>query len=196
VLDRFMAGSRAGIVFRKIAGVSLHDVRRDPNHRDGVIPQHMVWMLDRLLSCLGYVHHQGIVHGVLEPNSILIRPSNHNAFIVNWESAVHEPAITGQRVDFRTQTDFLSPEVTEGGEIGPWSDIYSLGKTMIWVLGGDPVTNEMPSAVPVPIRDFLLRMVEPYFRARPSDAWQSYEEQNEIKDSLWERKFLRFPLTR
>lgn len=196
VLDKFRAGTRAGIVFRKIAGVSLHDVRRDSHHRGGVIPQHMVWMLDRILSCLGYVHLRGVVHGTIDPTSILIRPSNHNAFVVNWDSAVREPAVTGQTVSYETPTDFLAPEVNAGQEVGPWTDIYSLGKTMIWVLGGEPGTNELPAGVPVQIQDFLFRMVEPCSRARPADAWQLYEEQNELKDSLWERKFLRFPLTR
>ena len=65
---------------------------------------------------------------------------------------------------------------------------------MIWTLGGDPATNSLPASVEEPLRLFLLSLVEENYLVRPADAWSLYEQQCQIKDSLWPRKFLHFDM--
>ena len=188
VYGRFSAGKRLGTVERFFDGITLVDIRNNALHRSGLDQRHMVWVLDRVLNLLGYVHQQGVIHGRISPSRILIRPSNHNAIVTGWSRAVYQPATTGE-VIVSSHDVFTAPEVVQGGGLGPWTDVYSLGKTMIWLLGGDPHTNAMPVEVEVKIQRFLLNMVRQNPRARPRDAWQLYRAQNALKDSLWERQF-------
>ncbi|MCB0323514.1 MAG: serine/threonine protein kinase, partial [Bdellovibrionales bacterium] len=191
-LERFEAGARLGIAYRKIKGFPLTAVRQHPEHRRGVDQRHMIWMLDRLLSVLGYVHAKGVVHGTLVPEHLVVQPAVHNVCIAGgWGSAVHEPACSGERIAEHFEA-FSAPEVRTGGRIGPWSDLYSLGKVMIWLVGGDPVENRIPATVEQDLQAFLLDLVEERVERRPSDAWELFHLQNELKDSLWPRKFLPF----
>jgi serine/threonine protein kinase len=194
ILDRFQSRGRIGIVQRKISGVVLSAVRSHRLHKDGLDEKHMVWVLDRLLSLLGYVHSCGMVHGNIDPDRIILQPTHHNAILVGWSAAVFEPAKTGERVN-SPASNFMAPEVKEKGEIGPWSDIYSLGKTMQWLLGGDPSEETFPSAVNPAIAKFVKKLIQTDYRRRPADAWQLYDEQSALKDSLWPRKFLHLDLS-
>lgn len=145
--------------------------------------------MDRLLGLLGYVHSLGIIHGRIDPERVRVRPGNHNALLTGWGHAVYRPAVTREGI-VPNGGMFEAPEIGDSNAIGPWTDIYSLGKTLIWLIGGDPVTNEMPDSVEPKLRQFLLNMVRKSPRARPNDAWQLYKAQNRLKDSLWERRFL------
>lgn len=194
LLDRFQSGGRVGLVLRKTSGYTLSEVMRNPRWKQGVDRKHLVWMLDRTLSCLGYVHRQGIVHGDISPDQIIIQPPSHNAILIGWGSAVHRPAVTGQKVEGASES-FAAPEVKERGRIGPWSDVYSLGKTMIWLLGGNIETDQIPDSVEEPIADFLRSMTQEDYSRREEDAWVLYQENCRIKDSLWERKFLHFEMS-
>ena len=195
MFGRFNANERVGIVYRYFEGLTLTAVRADPLHRSGLDQRHVVWVMDRMLGLLGYVHSVGLVHGRIEPDRICGRPQNHNAILTGWAHAVYKPAQTGERI-LPVGGIFEAPEVRDSGHVGPWTDIYCLGKTLIWLIGGDPNTNEMPSTIEKKLRQFLLNMVRKNPRARPHDAWQLYEAQNRLKDSLWERRFLHLNLSK
>ena len=66
---------------------------------------------------------------------------------------------------------------------------------MIWLLGGDPATNEIPAEVAAEFREFLTKMVNENRLLRPSDCWDLHEEETQTKDRLWERKFLHLIMT-
>lgn len=189
LLARFNSGERVGVVYRYFEGLTLTEVRANKLHRNGLDQRHVVWVMDRMLGLLWYVHTMGIIHGRIEPQRIRVRPSNHNALLTGWGQAVYRPAVTDERIA-SVGGVFEAPEVRDSGEVGPWTDIYCLGKSLIWLIGGDPVTNEMPESVEVKIRQFLFNMVRKSPRARPQDAKQLYQAQNRLKDSLWERRFI------
>ncbi len=194
VLGRFSAGNRTGIVYRWFDGVTATDIRLNRLHKDGLDPRHMIWIYDRMINLLGFAHNRGIVHGRIEPDRLRVRPSNHNVMLTGWGQAVYKPAITGEQILPGAESPFLAPEVYKTGEVGPWTDIYSLGKSMIWLLGGDPVSNHMPDSVHPKVQRFLLNTVREKPQARPQDAWQLYQAQIRLKDSLWERRFLHLDL--
>ncbi len=193
MLDRFMAGKRVGVVERYFSGLTLTEVRANSLHRNGLDQRHVVWVMDRMLNLLGYVHQLGIIHGRIEPDRIRVRPSNHNAALTGWGHALYRPVTTGERL-VPVGGVFEAPEVRDSGEVGPWTDIYCLGKTLIWLIGGNPTTDEIPSTVQPLIKRFLLNMVRKNPQARPHDAWQLYAAQNRIKDTLWERQFIHLNL--
>jgi serine/threonine protein kinase len=186
-----------GLIFRTTYGLTLTEVRTKRAQRAGVDQRHIAWMLDRTLSALGFVHRCGLVHGSLSPDSIVVNDRLHNATLTEWGCSALNPARTGDRVvvDSQLKSPFCAPEVIAAGEIGPWSDIYALGKTMIWLIGGDPVSNSIPTQVEPEFANFLLRMVHEDHYQRSTDCWELYEEQCRIKDALWPRKFLHFDVS-
>lgn len=193
VLDRFETKGRTGLVLRRMHGATLADVRRYRPHADGIDIRDAVWMLDRILSCLGYVHRRGIVHGRLTPEHVMLNGPDHNAFIVGWGGAVQDPAVTRARIE-GARTEFTAPEILDGGQLGRWTDLYSVGKLFIWLLGGDPETNRLPEGLEQPFRELFLRLVEPRPEARPDDAWEIYQEQVRIKRGLWKTAYRYFPM--
>lgn len=195
MLGRFEAGGRIGIIYRYFEGLTLTSIRTDPLHKDGLDQRHVVWVMDRMLGLLGYIHKIGLIHGCIEPERIRVRPHNHNVMLTGWSHAVYKPAITGERI-LPVNGTFEAPEIRDSGKVGPWTDIYSLGKTLIWLIGGDPNTDEMPDTVEPKLKRFLQSFVRKSRKARPQDAWKLYEAQNRLKDSLWERRFIHLNLTR
>lgn len=194
VLGRFQAGNRTGVIYRWFEGVTATDIRFNRLHKDGLDQRHMIWIYDRMINLLGFAHSQSIVHGRIEPDRLLVRPSNHNVMLTGWSQAIYKPAVTGERIVVRSESPFMAPEVKQTGVVGPWTDIYSLGKSMIWLLGGDPSSNEMPDTVHPKVQRFLLNTVRENPKARPQNAWQLYEAQIRLKDSLWERRFIHLNL--
>jgi len=183
LLDYFKTtDGQYGIILRYFDGYDLHTVREKYNL--GLDPRHVAWILARSLSALGYAHHQNIIHGNLEPAHILIRPRDHNVCIVDWSYACVNPLIAGD--SFKVYNEPYSPqEVIQKKSPLPSSDIYSLGKTMIHLLGGDPKTNYIPVACPMPFKMFLQSMVLESALQRPRDAWDLYRYLNEVRTNIW-----------
>lgn len=194
IMDRFQSGGRQGIVQRKISGHPLSEIRRHRAHKNGLDRKHMVWIMDRCLSCLGYVHRQRLVHGALDPERIIVQARSHNALVVGWSAAVYEPARSGERTAVPAG-DFTAPEVRDRGNIGPWSDIYSLGKLMIWLLGGDIATKQIPEGIEEPWAPFLQSLVAEDYLKRPTDAWEVHQQECTIKDKLWKRTYLHLDMS-
>ena len=183
LLDNFKTteGQHA-LIIRYFDGYDLYSVRE--KYPSGLIPEHVAWILARALSALGYVHSQGIIHGNIEPAHIMIRPRDHNVMIVGWSAACVNPQLTGD--GFKINNETYSPlEVAEKKSPLPSSDIYSLGKTMIYLLGGNPETKYIPLQVPLLFRQFLQAMVLDSALQRPRDAWDLYCYLNEIRTKIW-----------
>ena len=185
-LDRFESGGRRGLVMRRVDGFNLQEVRDYDPHRAGLDPRDMVWMLSRTLAVMGLAHQYGIVHGRICPQHILIEPSTHLGMVVGWGGSAIGPARSGQRVLSPIPT-FSAPEAA-APTAGPWSDIYSIGKTYLWLLGGDPDANTLPDHIPPRLAAFLRNMVnaDPY--QRPEDCWQLFETLDRLKAELWGEK--------
>lgn len=194
LLDTFQTEGRTGIVLRKFNGYDLLEVRERPYYREGIDQKHMVWMLNRTLSVIGFAHSLGIVHGNIEPSHIMIRPKDHNLCILDWSYAALMPSQTED--SFKAYTPIFSPPEVQKKRLPiPASDIYSIGKIMIWLLGGDPETNQMPDRVEDELQRFLKWFVMESPLQRPQDAWKLHKQLSTTIERLWgPRKFLHFKM--
>ena len=185
-LDRFDAGGRMGLVMRRVDGFNLHEVRQHALYHAGVDTKDTVWMLSRALAGAGLAHQYGVVHGRICPQHIVIDPVTHLGMIVGWGGSAIAPAHSKQRLLAPIPT-FSAPEAA-GMAIGPWSDVYSIGKTFLWLIGGDAVTNALPGHIEPRLAAFLRNMVneDPY--QRPDDCWQLLDTLDRLKVELWGEK--------
>lgn len=112
-------------------------------------------ILINLLLVLDYMHSEGVIHGDIKPDNIILRQSNGKPVLIDFGAVKETIAIGG---NFRGKTThsivlgtpgFMSPEQVTGRLIYA-SDIYSLGITAIYLLTGksqeleiDPETDEI-----------------------------------------------------
>jgi eukaryotic-like serine/threonine-protein kinase len=86
------------------------------------------------LAALAALHREGIVHGDLKPSNIMLKRTG-NAKIVDLGSAFELEKVPPRRTCTPT---YAAPEVLEGDECTPRSDLASLGYVLIETLAGQP----------------------------------------------------------
>lgn len=195
LLDQFKtSGNTLGNIFRRLDGYDLRAVRENPRWKNGVPPKHMVWMFSRLLSALGYAHSKGVIHGNIEPANIMIRPGDHNAWLIDWSFAALDPSRTGDAFKIANE-EFSPPEAGERKTPLTSSDLYSLGKCMVYILGGNPSTGEIPLTTEKPLERFIRFFIRESRFQRARDAWEMHGELRKLVVELWgPRTFLEFPM--
>lgn len=108
-----------------------------------------------LCAAADFLHQQGVVHCDLKPNNVLLRAEGPPA-LVDFNAAVL--ASEGEEVLFH-RDGFKPPELTPTGgadwRVGPWSDAYSLGKLLAYLLTGEIVDygDDVEEWAPVDPRD-------------------------------------------
>ncbi len=183
VLDQVRtADDRTGTVFERLDGLDVCTLRE---RLPGGVPQrHLIWIMRRVLSVLGWAHSNGILHGNVEPAHIVVRPHDHNVWLVDWSWAIVEPAKTGQT--FRClNEDYGPPEARNHKPPLPSSDLYSLGKSMIYAAGGDPATNALPDSIDPRVQRFLRFFVVESALGRPGDAWDMYKQLDNLREEVF-----------
>ena len=98
-----------------------------------------VAVVRQCLAALAALHREGIVHGDVKPANIMLKCTG-NAKMVDIGSAfdIQEPP------PYRTCTPkYAAPEVLEGSECTPRSDLASMGYVLIEMLAGKPVFSGM-----------------------------------------------------
>ena len=154
---------RQGTVLGRLDGYDLYAVRE--KYPEGIPERHVIWLFRRVLSVIGFAHSKGILHGNFEPAHIMLRPGDHNVWLLDWSYAVYDPARTGQKFRVFNET-YSAPEVAEKKPPLPSADLFSVGRCMIYVLGGDPLSGSMPPAVDERIQRFIRQFTiqSPMFR--------------------------------
>jgi serine/threonine protein kinase len=91
-------------------------------------------VLRECLAALAALHREGIVHGDIKPSNIMLKRTG-NAKIIDIGSAFDMENPPARRSCTPT---YAAPEVLEGGESSPRSDLCSLGYVLIEMLAGAP----------------------------------------------------------
>ena len=143
-------------------------------------PDELAGLLKRLASGLAYAHRLGAVHRDLSPDNVLLPGGDvHQAKIIDFGIAKDLDAGSATIVGdgFAGKLNYVAPEQLGdyGREVGPWTDVYSLGLVMLAVAQGKNVNmsgslvdaidkrRKGPdlSAVPDSIRPVLEAMLRP-----------------------------------
>jgi serine/threonine protein kinase len=113
-------------------------------------------LLERVLDALGYLHERGIYHRDIKPGNILITKQNAPV-LIDFGSA-------RQRLSERSMTVVESPGYTpfeqlqSRGNVGPWSDLYALGGTLVKVMTGETPPKAMDRMRKDPYQELVGRV--------------------------------------
>jgi len=157
-------GSHA-LVMSYISGPTLEQII-DKNRK--LDPEHVAWITERVLNALKYLHYNGVVHGDVKPQNIIIQPESHHVVIVDYGLSLIRPSRDSSSKGYTLY--FASPEQERGDPLLPESDFYGLGMTMIYALGGDIIKKKVPHYVPDSMCEFIKRFIVYDVLDRPN--WQ------------------------
>jgi serine/threonine protein kinase len=175
---------QVSIVTRLIEGIDLLSLRE--KKPQGLSEDHVMWVFERLLSVLGFMHANKVIHGNIEPGNIMIRPHDHNAFLVDFIFSIVDPLNTGMTYKGFTET-YSAPEVFAKKSPIPPSDLFSLAKCMIYLLGGNPENDEFPIHMDTRIVKFIRQFLLPNPMHRPNDAWDMWKKLHLLRDAIYGR---------
>lgn len=147
------------------------------------------WIAQRVLSALYYLHFRGIVHRDVKPPNIIVDFDSHIATLVDFGLSKLKP--DGSPDPSGYTPGFGAPEQVDGKAPLPESDIYSLGMTMLFVLGGDVQTKAMPDSVPLPLQEFIQDMVRQDPLSRPQNAKKLNARLGDLRQQLFGRTHIR-----
>ncbi len=181
--DQFRtADGKLGSVLSWIDAEDLCSVRE--THAEGLGDEPATWIFRRALSALGFAHRLGVVHGNIEPAHLMVDARDHNIFLIDWCYAAVRPAETGD--GFVCLNELYSPpEVAERKPPIPASDLYSLAKTMVYLLGGDVEAETLPPRVDERLARLLRYFLRQSPMQRPQDAWEMYDQLDVLRRELF-----------
>ncbi|HEY0138510.1 MAG TPA: hypothetical protein VGB85_30710 [Nannocystis sp.] len=172
----------SGVLLRWLDGLDGASLRA--RFTAGVPPEHVIWIGRRLLSVTGYAHKLGVIHANIEPAHVIVRPHDHHVTLIDWCYSVIDPARTHQR--FRVYNPaYSAPEVAESKPPLPAADLYSIGRCMLFLLGGDLATGAVPDAVPDRLRRFVAYLTRPSPLQRPQDAFEMFHELDRTRAQIY-----------
>ena len=185
---RVRVNGATAILYREVKGITMPELMRQ--YPDGVPDIHAVWMLERLLSAVGYLHSSLVVHGNIKPDNILINKENHQVSLMGHSFCIPEANKPGAKYKIVNE-DYTAPEVGADARVLPAADIFSVGKLGVALLGGDVQTGSIPKRVEPALRVFLRRMLRVDPASRPGDAWRLWTDLIELRAEVYgPKKFI------
>ena len=188
VLRKFEANGTAYFVMPYVDGIPLDALVDERNsHGQGFTENEIHGMTSRLLAALGYLHERGIYHRDIKPGNILVT--------IEGVPVLIDFGPARQRISERSMTVIESAGYTpfeqlqSKGNVGPWSDLYSLGATLV-----KTITYETPPKAADRVMDDpweglvncsklngtysepLLRSIEKAMSVSPANRWQASQE--------------------
>ncbi len=92
-------------------------------------------LLQPLLDGLAVVHAAGFLHRDIKPDNIYVRKDDGSLVLLDFGAAREAVGHAASMADVVTP-GYAPPEQYDNGAQGPWTDIYSLGATLYWMISG------------------------------------------------------------
>lgn len=188
VYSKIKINGCSAILMREVAGETVPEILE--RYPKGIPAEHVMWMLERLLNVIGWLHYNKIVNGNIKPENIIINKDAHSVTLVGFSFAISEAHKEEARYKI-INDDYTAPEVNKDARVMPNADIYSIGKIAVRLLGGSVKNNGMPVSIDPEIRAFIRKMCDENPKTRPNDAWKLWDELIAIRTKVYgKRRFL------
>ena len=190
--DFFALNGTAYLVMDFEEGLSLSELMK-ARKNDPLSEEHLLKMMLALLDGLAFVHEKGVLHRDIKPGNIFIRRADELPLLIDFGAA---------KQNFSKHSKSMAPftvgyapmeQISDDGELGPWTDIYAIGAVMWRIISGqNPVdVNKRLTAVikgkPDPFvsakevagnnySEELLTIIDKCTALNDSDRYQSVNE--------------------
>jgi serine/threonine protein kinase len=144
VLDFFRANETVYLVMRYERGRSLQDYIKGRKE-----PVEEIWLRNtfaQLLDGLREVHKRKLLHLDIKPANVYLRDDGGTPLLLDFGAARQVLSAEGLKLPPAYTPGFAPPEIYKRENLGPWTDIYSVGATMYACLA---------AAAPQPANDRL-----------------------------------------
>ncbi len=154
------------MVLSYIEGSSLE---ADVEQNGPIDDEHICWIIDRVLGALSYLHgRHGMIHCDLKPANAILDTPDHNVTLVDLGMAALKP--DAQTLAKGGTPDYMPPEFALGLPPIPASDLYSLGKMIIFCAGGDVASGNCPANMNPKLIELVNSLIRRDPTQRPQDA--------------------------
>lgn len=199
LLDSFSISERTSEqyrvnVFRYMPGYvslkTIHDA-----YPKGLDPKDAAWIWRRLIAQALAAEAIGVVHGAIVPDHVLVQPDTHEPLHLGWVHSVERPEERQARLTtvIDRWRDWYPKEIFAREIPSLQTDLYMVGKTMIYLAGGDVARNRFPRHYPAVMKDTVAQLIAEDTRDRPRDGHALLREFTTGIRQLWGTAFR--PLT-
>jgi serine/threonine-protein kinase len=162
-----------------------------------LMPGVAIAIVRECLAALAALHREGIVHGDIKSSNIMVKRTG-NAKIIDIGSALALDDIPPNRT---CTPSYAAPEVLEGRENSPRSDLASLGYVLIEMLSGQPpfaglqsyrdlleakrsLIHRLPQLLPADVtcNELLMSFIRGMIAADPAKRFPSAEDADLVKE--------------
>ena len=181
----FEANRTAYMVLEYERGQSLKAWRKK---HENVPEAAIVSLLAPLLDGLATVHRAGYLHRDIKPDNIYVRDEDGSLVLLDFGAARQTAVERAEMGNVVTPGYGPIEQYAGGGRQGPWTDIYSMGATLFWlVTGKKPIEAPARLADPDPLPSAevmgkgryspeFLRAIDWALRMHPGDRPQDVEQ--------------------
>lgn len=81
-----------------------------------------IWVFKRIIVALMLAHEQGLIHGNVHPNAIMVLPEDHGLILDGWGYSVNK----GEKLKIKPE-GHVPAEYLKGKEADEWADISAAG---------------------------------------------------------------------
>jgi serine/threonine protein kinase len=185
-----MDDGKIALVMSYVPGPTLAQLVEN-NYPNGMDPEHVAWITERCLNVLYYLHHHGVIHGDVKPQNIIVEPEKHTVVMVDYGLSIVKPKrgtptkgytpyfAAPEQMAYNAATKEYEPSNTPPI---PQTDLYGLGMTMIFALGGDVANVSIDgSKCPREMMNFIKSLIRRNPLKRP-DVWENVNLCDTIRD--------------
>jgi len=177
-------------VFRHTPGfVSLTQIHEA--YQKGLDPRDAAWIWRRLIAQALAAQALDVVHGAIVPDHVLVHPDTHEPLHLGWVHSVERPQERQARLTtvIDRWRDWYPPEIFARAIPSLQTDLYMVGKTMIYLAGGDVARNRFPRHYPQVMKDTVAKLIAEDARNRPTDGYALLREFTTGVRKLWGTTF-------
>src|SRR5918992_3979709 len=146
VIPIYAAGEFQGVLYIAMRFVPGDDLRTLLREEGRLEPERAARLVAQVASALDAVHAHGLVHRDVKPANVLMGVQDH-VYLTDFGlskrvAADSEATRTGMVLG---TLDYVAPEQIRGHDVGPFTDVYSLGCMAVHLLTGQvayPVETE------------------------------------------------------
>lgn len=152
---------------------------------NGLAFEDVVWIYNRMLEGIGFVHQKWYVHGAIIPSHVMIHPEHHAAKFIDWSYAVR----AGDKIKALSAKyeGFYPPEVMGKQKATAATDIYMIARCAKYLAGN--------TVLPGYFKQFIDSCLYAQPTKRPDSAWNLREEFDEVmKKNYGPRRYHKFTM--